>query len=134
MAKPTILNAKNIPLNERAGTVPDVSGALNDKLQPMTFSFLTKDVVSFQNDETKEDVSFRGRLDPFTASDLKLLPEGQRQWKWYHLLTDRTLELNNDDRVGYLGAGYRVMDRTDYKLYGFQDYHLIQDWTGSDPT
>jgi hypothetical protein len=38
-----------------------------------------------------------------------------------------------DEVVTYDGVQTRVMSRKNYGLYGYVEYHLVQDWTGSGP-
>lgn len=130
----TIANGSNRPLNTQAGTVPDVSGALKDYFQPMIFELVTKTTAGFQLVENAEAIEFMGVLQPFSARDLAIKPEGQRAWTWLKLHADPVLTLQVDDVVSYLGTATRVMARTDYRLYGFVEYQLVQDWTGSGPT
>lgn len=129
----TIANGANVPLNEKAGTVPDVSGALTDWFQPMVFTLVTKTVTGFQLVEGAEPISFRGILQPFTPRQLAIKPEGQRAWSWFTLHADPVLTLKVDDVVLYLGRQTRVMSRKNFRLYGYAEYTLVQDWTGSGP-
>lgn len=127
-------NAADFPLNlQPQGTVPDVSGALMDWLQPMTFTLVTKSALNFQAVETGEPFSFQGVWQPFKPEDLQLRPEGQRSWRlfWCHSMT--ALPLVNDDVVIYQGKQYRVMSNNDCGLYGFFEYMLCEDWTSSGP-
>lgn len=130
----TISNGKNTPLNVRTGTIPDVSGALLSWFQPMVFGVVTKTASGFQVVETVVDTSFRGVIQPLTDRQLMLKPEGQRAWTWLMLHSDTSLQLNVDDVVIYLGEQTRVMARKDYSIYGYLQYSLVQDWTGSGPT
>lgn len=127
-----IVNGKDTPLFKRTGTVPDVSGALTDYYQPMTFNLLTKTVVGFQVDETSDPIHFQGVLQPFIDRQLLLKPEGQRAWSWFQLFSTG-LQLKVDDVVLYLGKQTRVMSKKNWELYGYQEYHLVQDWTGAGP-
>lgn len=129
----TIANGANSPINTQAGTVPDVSGALTDYFQPMTFTIVTKEVVGFEVVETPEEISFQGVIQPFNERQLLLKPEGERAWTWFMLHADPVLTLQVDSVVDYLGEQTRIMSRTDYELYGYVEYHLVQDWTGSGP-
>lgn len=130
----TIANGKNIPLNVKTGTVPDVSGGLKDWFQPMTFELVTKTTDAFQVVEVGEPVTFMGVIQPLRERDIQLKPEGQRAWTWLWLHADPVLTLQVDEVVLYLGVQTRVMARKDYGAYGFVEYHLVQDWTGSGPT
>jgi hypothetical protein len=129
----TINNAANKPLFDKAGTTPDVSGALQDYFQPMQFTPLTKTVRGFQVVETPNPINFRGTWQSFTERQLFLKPEGQRAWSWFQLHSDPVLTLNVDDVVMWRGKQTRVMARKDYELYGYVEYHLVQDWEGTGP-
>lgn len=130
----TIPNAKNTPLNVRTGTVPDVSGGMRDWFQPMVFERVVKTVSGFQVVENGEAINFQGIIQPLRGRDLMLKPEGQRAWTWLLLHADPVLSLNVDEVVSYLGVATRVMSRRDFKIYGYVEYQLVQDWTGSGPT
>jgi hypothetical protein len=130
----TIANGKNRLLNVQTGTVPDVSGALKDWFQPMTFELVTKTTSAFQVVETGDPITFMGIIQPLTERQLILKPEGQRAWTWFQLHADPVLSLQVDDVVLYLGVQTRVMARKNYDIYGYVEYHLVQDWTGSGPT
>ena len=58
-----IINAKDIPLNQGTGTVPNVSGAMRNWFQTMTFEQVTKSVVNFKVVETKVSIDFMGVVD-----------------------------------------------------------------------
>lgn len=129
----TIPNGANTPLNAQAGTVPNLSGALLDYFQPMVFTRVTKTVGAFQAIESAEEINFRGVIQPLTDRALQLKPEGQRAWTWLMLHAQPVLTLDVDEVVNYLGVQTRVMARKDYTLYGYVQYELVQDWTGSGP-
>ncbi len=130
----TINNGKNTPLNVRAGTVPQMGGAMLNWFQPMVFAPVEKTVSGYQVVETEEPISFRGVIQPLTNRDLQLKPEGQRAWTWLMLHADPSLTLDVDDVVSYLDVQTRVMARKDYTLYAYVYYELCQDWEGSGPT
>jgi hypothetical protein len=129
----TINNAANQPLFAKNGTTPDVSGALQDYYQNMQFTKVSKEVVGFQVEETPNPINFRGVLQPFTERQLLLKPEGQRAWSWFLLHSDPVLTLQVDDVVLWNGKQTRVMSRKDFGLYGYVEYHIVQDWTGAGP-
>lgn len=133
MANNVISNAANRPLFARSGTVPDVSDAMQDYFQPMMFEKLTKTVVAGEAVETGVPINFRGVIYPFTDRQLYLKEEGQRAWTWFELFADPVLTLDVDDVVNYKGIQTRVMARRDYAIYGYVQYQLVQDFTGSGP-
>lgn len=130
-----IRSAGNIPLSQQTmGSVPDVSGALLDYYQPMTFTPVGKVVSGFVVQETGNPLYFRGVLVPFDTRNLKLLPEGQRYWSWQHLYSDTALSLNVDDVIQYLGTQYRVMNAYDRSLGGYMEYIVVSDWLNAGPS
>jgi len=126
--KERIFNAKNVPIDEKTGTIPDVSGAMTDYYQPMVFNRITKSLEAFQAVETAEVVAFRGFMPPFSNRQLLLKPEGQRAWNWYQLFAEPVLELEVDDIVVYQGEQTRVMAKKNFKNFGYVYYELVQDW------
>lgn len=133
--KGPIFNANSLNLEEQSGTLPDVSGALLDWMQQITFEILTKTVVGYQVLETTEPIIFYGVWQPMGEQGLRMQPEGQRKWNHYEVFAQLALPLQPDDVVLYLGNQYRVISgRTDYRLYGYYAYTLIEDYTGSGPT
>lgn len=135
MAGPaTIQNGANVPLTFQQGTVPNMSEALQDWFQTMTFTQIVKTVVGFEVVETPVSTTFRGVLQPYTGKQMALLPEGQRGWNWMTLHSEPVLKLQIDDVVNWLGRQVRVMSRKDYSLYAYVEYTLVVDWTGSGPS
>lgn len=124
----TILNSANVPLNKQSNTLPNMSDALRNWFQKMTFVRLVKKTVNFQLEESECRIDFRGVIQPLKSRDLILKPEGQRAWTWLELHSDPVLILMVDDIVRYNGIKTRVMARTDYSRYGYIRYELVQDW------
>jgi len=122
-------NAKDIPLNQNSGTVPNVSVAMQNWFQAMIFSIITKTVVNYKVVETKVDMNFRGVWQNLSPQQLQLKPEGQRAWRWYQVHAEISLQLYPDQVINYLGKDYRVMARIDQALYGYLEYHLVEDYT-----
>lgn len=133
MPNNTIPNGANRPLTFQQGTVPDVSGALQDWFQAMVFTRVVKTTVGFQLEETAVDVNFQGVIQPLTERQLALKPEGERAWTWFMLHADPVLTLQVDEVVTWLGKQTRVASRKDYAMYGHVIYELVQDWLGSGP-
>lgn len=131
--KKFITNAKDMRLFDNPGTLPDMSSALLDWFQPMIFTQIVKVVENFVVTETPTDVSFQGVMQPFSDQQVRMKPEGQRTWKWYMLHAEPGLLLNPDDTTKYKGIQYRVLFKRDWKEYGYVEYHLVQDYSGSGP-
>lgn len=128
-----ISNGSNIPLNQNSGTLPDVSGAMQNWFQVMTFTTIVKSIVNFQVVETPTLYTYKGVIQPFTPQQLQMKPEGQRSWVWFTIHAEPALSLAVDEVVTYLSVQYRVKSKSDYSKYGYAEYHVIQDFTGSGP-
>lgn len=129
----TIINASNIPLNQLAGSVPNMQGALDNWYQPLTFTRVVKTTINFQVVETFVDISFRGVVQPLRDKELAILPEGQRAWCWLSVVAqcrpnDAIMTLDVDEVIQWNGKKTRIMARKHYGLYGFIKYRLVQDW------
>lgn len=114
--------------------VPNVQTAMLGWLQPMLFELITKNQDDYQVVETAERIGFKGVWQPFTTQQLLLKPEGQRAWKWFTCHSEVMLELSPDDIIRYEDEDYRVMEKLDFSKNGYYEYHLVQDFTGSEPT
>lgn len=128
-----ISNASSRLLTETSGTLPDVSGALLDYFQAMTFVRVGKVVDEFIVTETPTDIDFQGVIQPFGARQLAMKPEGQRAWKWWMLHAQPGITLEPDEVVSYQGTQYRVRSQNDYGLYGYVSYELTEDYSGAGP-
>lgn len=128
MVNGTIKNGRDTPINQQTGTVPNMNDTLRNWYQPITFVHLQKRTVNFQLEEFSCAIHFRGVIQPLKPRELMQKPEGQRAWSWFQLHADPILILQVDDIVLYNGIKTRIMARTNYKLYGYVYYELVQDW------
>lgn len=110
------------------GNLPNVSDAMLDWFQPMTFVRIAKSIEDFGVSESREAIKFMGVWQPMGAQSLNMKPQGQRDWKWFQCHADVSLELKPDDMIKYLGVKYRVSAKLDYKRYGYMEYHLVEDY------
>jgi len=134
MALGPIYNANTRLLNANSGTLPDVSGALLDYFQPMTFEQITKTVgANYQVVETTTPIACYGLWQPMGAQRLAMMPIGQRKWNHFTLHTQLALPLQPDDVIVYLGKQYRCLAQNDYSLYGYYYYEFNDDFSGSGP-
>lgn len=123
-----IHNAKNVLLSQNPGTLPNVSDALGDWFQPILMIKVIKLQVNYQTLERGDPIHFQGVLQPASARELQMKPEGERDWSWFTLHAYPTLILVPDDIVWIQTVRYRVMKQTDYAVYGYVEYQMIQDY------
>lgn len=134
MGQTIVFCANTVPLNQNPGTLPSPGmDGLLDLFQPMTFTTVVKTIVNFQVVETPTNLNFLGVWQPQSPQQLALKPEGQRAWQWYTLHAQLGFPLNPDDVVTYQGVQYRVSSKRDYSQYGFLEYEMHQDYSGSGP-
>jgi hypothetical protein len=129
-----ISNASDVSLAANTGTLPNMESTMLDYFQAMTFETVVKTVVGFDVVETPTDVDFQGVWQPLSAQALMMKPEGQRAWKWFQVHAQVGLALQPDEVIKYQGVQYRVMARWDFAIYGYNLYHLVNDYTGAGPT
>lgn len=122
-----IKNGKNTPLNANSGTLPNMSATLTQWFQKMTFSRLVKTIVNFENVETKQSFSAMGVIQPMSAQQIAMKPEGQTSWMWYTIHADPSLILMPGEIITYLTTDYRVMGRTNFEIYGYLQYDVVQE-------
>lgn len=127
-------NGKDVPIDENSGTLPNMSGTLDGWLQKMIFEVVTKVTSAYQVVETGEEFEFMGVWQPFSKRQLQMKPEGQQAWKWFTVHAQTGIPLSPDMVIIYRGTQYRVMADLNYNEYGYYEYELIQDYTGSGPT
>ena len=123
-----ITNGANKPLTNTFPNLPNVSSGMNGWFRPMTFTLVTKTMVDYVIVETLNEISFRGVWQALGSNDLKILPEGQRNWSWWQVHSDISLDLKLDDIIFYQEIRYRVMKKIDHSGYGFYEYHIIRDY------
>lgn len=128
MSPMPIFNASSVKLNENSGTLPNVQGAILDWFRQLTFTMIKKDVVDFKLKETTISQNFLGMIQPFTAQQLAMKPEGQREWIWSTIHALPSLILKIDDRMVISNVPYRVMYKRDWKDYGYVEYQVIEDY------
>lgn len=123
-----ISNAKDSPLFSGAGNLPNVQGALADWFQKLTFVKMKKEIVNFSVAETPVPYSFMGVRQPMSPRQLMIKPEGERSWDWQTIHAYPDLILENDDRIFFGGVPYRVMNKSDWKEYGYVEYQIVRDY------
>lgn len=74
-------------------------------------------------------ISFYGTIQPLSAREISLKPEGQRSWTWLQVHCQaKATNLIPGDQVIYGVDLYKVMALKDYSLNGFIEYHLVRDY------
>ncbi len=125
-------NARKTLLSQRPGTVPDVSGGINNYFRPLIFQKITKETVNGQLVETQNQVETVGFLTP-GKRNLRMETFGQRKWNVWTLFTIPNVVLKLDDRIVIVNlvkgdTPYRVLGKQDFSESGYIAYDLVEDY------
>lgn len=123
-----IFDAKNVKIGAVPSTLPNMSDTLTSWFQNVTFIRITKSVVDFQVKEVQTPECFYGVRQPFSPQQLQMKPEGQRMWKWETIHATPALILIPDEIIKFENTKYRVSSKTDWKEYGYVEYHIVEDY------
>lgn len=123
-----IANARDVNLKQNVGTLPNMSSALLDWMQPILAVQVVKTQVNYQTVERGDPISFQGVIQPSNGRQLRILPDGQRSWDWEILHSLTNLGLKTDDVIWIQDIAYRVLNAKNLKVYGFFYYELQQDY------
>ncbi len=128
-----ISNAKDTPLLANPGTLPNLQGALLNWFQPITFVKVQKTIVDSELVEAEQEYYFKGVKYPMKPQEVAMKPEGQRTWIWSTILALPDLVLDPDEIIQIGEVRYRVIDKSDWKEYGYVQYGVVQDYQRSTP-
>lgn len=123
-----ISDAKNTSLFANSGTLPNVQDAMANWFQLLSFYKVQKKVVNFLVEETLEEYTFQGVKQPLSPQKLSLKPEGQRAWIWITIHAYPDLILKPDEIIQFGTTKYRVMEKLNWKEYGYVEYHAVEDY------
>lgn len=123
----------NFPKNRSISSIaksgmPQMDTTLYGWEVPLTLVKVVQSVVDGDLVTTETQINFKGVWQPFNFQQLTLLPEGQRDWSHYWIHTKTAIELNTADKFLFNDKRYKVIERKDYNLNGFYEYHVILDY------
>jgi hypothetical protein len=104
---------------------PNMTEAFHDWETNVRFYKITKTLNDFEVSETSETEIFCGEFYPLSTQEIQFKPEGQRQWKWWALITEKLLVLDDIVR-DEAKKEYRVMGTKDWGVAGFYEYELTE--------
>lgn len=89
----------------------------------------TENIVDGLVKITQTPICFSGTIQPLTAQEISLKPEGQRSWTWLQIhCLSRAMDLIPGDRLTWDGDIYKVMAQNDYSLNNYIEYHVVRDY------
>lgn len=126
-----ITNGKDKKIDESALGLPDLGPAPLSLFNKITVGIIQKRQIDGLTREIPVPKESQGVIQPLSAQEVAIKPEGQRTWKWYMLHCLPDLILKPDDTVTYRNEKYRVMGKEDFSDFGFLYYELCQDYSGA---
>jgi hypothetical protein len=104
---------------------PDMSRECADWRNSAKFTRVGKTTADHEISEDLTDVqAFDGIFYQHSAQEIIWKAEGQRTWRWWHLLTSQNLIL--DDVVQKDNVKYRVMSKMDWSQMGYYEYEIAE--------
>ena len=128
-----IVPASKRSVTDSAYTLPQVRGTLAGWFQRLILTKVNKSIKDREVVEVQRKLECFGVIQPFSARELKVKPEGERSWNWKMLHTTSDVDLRPDDEFYSNGVRYRVMSKFGYQEYGYSQYELIQDFEPAQP-
>lgn len=96
---------------------------------PLTLEKVYQNINEGDFTYTTKKISFKGVWQPLKDEALELKPEGQRSWTWIWIhAVAGSLNLETADKVIFNKKKYKIMQKKDYSLNGFIEYHLVEDY------
>ena len=124
-----IVDGRSQGIQSAGNDLPDMSDALGNYLQDMSFTTAGKVVNGvFELLENQTVVPFKGAKQPYQPSKLELERIGERPWPWFMIHSLNSLPLSPDDVITIAGQNYRVMEILDYNEYSYLQYKIVSDF------
>jgi hypothetical protein len=109
--------------------IPNLRNPVKFFSQRLSFIKITKQIINFEVKEVEETITSFGVKYPMSPDELKIYPEGERNFAWFSIFTP--IELKIDDRLIFTGSDtniYRVRRRENYSEYGYIEYDVMEDY------
>lgn len=112
------------------GNLPNVSGTIRGYFRPMQLNLIARTTENMVEKIAEQLFECAGVIQPFTATQLRLKPEGERAWKWNLLHTTPDVELAAGQNFEIKGVPYRIMGKAPWSDYGMNIYEVVEDYRG----
>lgn len=117
-------------ISELMGNAPKIKVAIEKWSQKYTVTRIEQSLDdSGYIRETKTSSDLYGFWQPYSDEDLQLIPEGQRNWRWFAFHVQNPHEhLRFEEVVTIKGIDYRVMAIADFSDENYVEYRLVRDY------
>lgn len=117
-------------VGESISRTPQIAVAISGWAQTYT---VTRIMQSLDDNgyikEEKVEENLTGFWQPYSDEDLQLIPEGQRNWRWFAFHVQNPHEhLKCEEIVEIKGVEYRVMAIADFSDENYVEYRLVRNY------
>lgn len=112
-------------------SIPNVSGAFRGWTKRREVWIVTKTVENFITRQRAEILTMDIMVSPLKPEEVRRLPEDQRAWKWFNILTkssNRPLEIDSQIKVG--DVFYLIDSIQNWNEAGYRRYKATENVTG----
>ena len=112
-------------------SIPNVSGAFRGWTKRREVWIITKTVENFLTRQRAEILTMDIMVTPLKPEEVRRLPEDQRAWKWFNILTkstNRPLEIDSQIKVG--DFFYLIDSIQNWSEAGYRRYKATENVTG----
>lgn len=122
-----IQNGNKILLSNTNSALPNMANTITSWFLNITFEVVerTLDGADWVEQITQK-INTKGVVQPPRDEDLKIMPEGTWSWQWLMVHCLPEVELNTNQYIKYDGIVYKVMDKKDWRKYGYVRYMLAE--------
>lgn len=112
-------------------SIPRVEGAFRGWTKRREVWIITKTVENFLTRQQAEIVTMDIMVAPLKPEEVRRLPEDQRAWKWFNILTKASNRpLTVDCQIVVDGIAYLVDSIQNWKEAGYRRYRATENVTG----
>ena len=117
-------------VSECIGNAPRIMAAISGWAQTYTITRLQQELDdNGYIKETQVDEDMTGFWQPYSDEDLQLIPEGQRNWRWFAFHVQGPHEpLVFSEVVTIKDVDYRVMAVADFSDENYMEYRLVNNY------
>jgi hypothetical protein len=107
---------------------PKIQIAFDGWMSSVTLIKVASVIADYEKVSTDEEIGFNGVVQPLNAEQLQLKPLDQRSWQWLMIHTRPDVFLKNGDFIKYDGKEFKVMEKKDYSLNNYIEYHIVKSY------
>ena len=122
-----LTQAKNKTLSASASSLPSVAGGVEMFLQPVRIGIVQTQLVYGRSTDVTIYKYTQACRQPM-AENLAVRKEGDRSWRWHTIYMTPEMDLQTNDVIELQGVRFRIMEKTDWKEYGYTSYNAIEDY------